>query len=160
MAANDNSAELQDVIGFTRSITDTVTARDIRHFAQAIGDDNLLYHDEQYGLTSTYGSMIAPPLFCQTYAFADLPVGEMPPDLSPSEADVPVPADRTVGGSSEYEFFHPIRPGDIITRISELKSVTKKVGSSGDLYLVLVETRFINQNDVLVAREEATYVKK
>ncbi|MEZ5409744.1 MAG: MaoC family dehydratase N-terminal domain-containing protein [Acidimicrobiales bacterium] len=160
MASNEIPADVQSLIGFTRSITDAVTARDIRHFAQAIGDDDPLYSDEQHGLTTRYGSMIAPPLFGQTFAFADLPVAEMPPDLSPSEADVPVPAERTVGGSSEYEFFQPIRPGDVITRTSELKSVTKKVGSSGDLYLVLVETRFVNQDGVLVAREEATYVKK
>ena len=152
--------EIRDLIGSGRSLSDVVTARDIRHFAQAIGDDDPLFHDEEHGKSSRHGSMIAPPLFVQTYAFADLPVAEMPADLSPSEADVPVPAERTVGGSSSYEFHAPIRPGDVITRTSELTDVVRKNGRSGDLYLVVVETRYVNQDDVLVAREEATYVKK
>jgi acyl dehydratase len=154
------STELRNLIGSKRSITCVVTARDISHFAQAIGDDDPIYHDEAYGRSSRHGSMIAPPLFCQTYAFADLPVAGMPIDLSPSEADVPVPAERTVGGSSAYEFFAPIRSGDVIIRTSELKDVIKKVGRDGDLYLVVVETTYVNQNQVLVGREEATYVKK
>lgn len=157
---DDLPVEVRDLIGSTRTITDVVTARDIRHFAQAIGEDDPVHHDEEAGRRSRHGSMVAPPLFPQIYAFADLPVAEMPPDLSPSEADVPVPAERTVGGSSSYEFHAPIRPGDVITRTSELKDVVRKSGRTGDLYLVVVETTFVNQDDVLVAREEATYVKK
>ncbi|MGI9611749.1 MAG: FAS1-like dehydratase domain-containing protein [Acidimicrobiales bacterium] len=150
----------QDSIGSSRTITNVVSARDIRHFAQAIGDDNPLYCDEAAAASSSHGSIVAPPLFTQIYAFADLPLAEMPPDYSPSEADVPVPAERTVGGSSSYEFFGRIRPGDSITRTSEITDITAKDGRNGRLYLVEVVTTYINQDDAVVARETATYVKR
>ncbi|MCG7199482.1 MaoC family dehydratase N-terminal domain-containing protein [Marinobacter pelagius] len=144
----------------SKTFTYTVTARDIKRFAQAIGDNNPLYHDEEFAKRSPFGAIVAPPLFCQSMTFEDVPLAELPEDLSPSELDVDVPAQRTVGGSSHYEFYQFIRPGDEITVSSCIDSVTPKEGKSGPLYLVQVETRFTNQFGERVAKEVATYVKK
>jgi 3-methylfumaryl-CoA hydratase len=151
---SDLPEEVHRLIGSTRTTTEVVTARDIRHFAQAIGEA------EPGRDGNRSDRVVAPPLFPQVFAFADLPVEEMPADLSPIEADVPVPADRTVGGSSSYTFHAPVHPGDTITRTSELTGVVKRAGRSGDLHLVTVVTTFVNQDGVTVAREEATYVKR
>lgn len=142
-----------------RTATNQVSARDIRHFAQAIGEGHPRFHGEG-PLVDDGSPMAAPPLFGQIFAFADLAIDEMPVDLSPIEAAVDVPAERTVGGSSRFELFEPICAGDTITSVTEQGDVRKKTGSSGDLYLVTVETSFYNQNGVLVCREEATYVKR
>jgi acyl dehydratase len=143
-----------------RSFQFLVTARDIKRFAQAIGDDNPLYFDQEFAKQSEYGSIVAPPLFCQAMTFEDLPIEELPEDLSPIELDVDVPAEKTVGGSSQYEFYQFVRPGDNITVTSQIGSVIEKQGRSGRLFLVQVETRFINQYGERVAQEVATYVKK
>lgn len=129
-----------------------VTAHDIRRFAQAIGDADPVIADD--------GSMIAPALFCQVFMFEDVPAHELPADGSPKELDLPIPATRTVGGSSEFEVLGPVRSGDVITVRSRLKDVVVKDGKTGTLYLVVVETRFENQLGVAVAREVATYVKR
>jgi len=137
-----------------------VTARDIKRFAQAIGDTNPLYVDEVFAKKSSFGAIIAPPLFCQVMAFEDVPVEELPADLSPIELAVDLPVNRTVGGSSKYEFYQYVSPGDMITVTSSVVSVEQKQGRNGMLFLVSVETRYKNQFGERVAKEVATYVKK
>lgn len=153
-------AQHQDIGKKVREFTFHVTARDIKRFAQAIGDDNPLYYDETYASNSEYGSIVAPPLFCQAMTFEDVPIDELPDDLSPIEMSVDVPAEKTVGGSSHYEFYQFVRPGDVISVSSHIVSIEKKQGRSGALYLVNVESLFINQFGEQVDREIATYVKK
>ena len=137
-----------------------VTTRDIKRFSQAIGETNPIHFDEGYAKSSKYGTIIAPPLFCQMFTFEDVPADRLPGDGSPIEIDVPLPAKRTVGGASSYEIFQPIKPGDRITVKSTLKDVFAKQGKSGKLYFVVVETEFSNQEDEPVAKETATYIKR
>ncbi len=137
-----------------------VTARDIRHFAQAIGEEDPVHCDEDYAKTTGYGGLVAPPLFCQVFTFEDVPPGQLPPDGAPVEIEVPGPAHRTVGGASSYEIVQRVRPGDRITAASTLREVFSKEGRGGRLYFLVVETEFSNQNHELVARETATYIKR
>ena len=119
-----------------------VTKRDIKRFAQAIGETNPIHFDEDYAKSTKYGTIIAPPLFCQTFTFEDVPPSRLPNDGSPIEIDVPIPAQRTVGGGSSYEIFQRVKAGDQITAKSTLKDVFTKQGKSGKLYFVVVETEF------------------
>jgi hydroxyacyl-ACP dehydratase HTD2-like protein with hotdog domain len=144
--------EVRDRIGLEKARSYEVTARDVRRFAQAIGEGE--------PTVSSDGVLVAPPLFCQVFMFEDVPAEELPEDGSPKELDVPVPAKRTVGGASEFEVLGAVRSGDVITVHSKLKDVLTKDGKSGTLYLVVVETVFYNQLGQPVARETATYVKR
>lgn len=137
-----------------------VTKRDIKHFAQAIGEANPVHFDEDYAAGTRYGTIVAPPLFCQMLTFEDVPPDRLPRDGSPSEIDVPIPAQRTVGGASTYEIFQRVKAGDQITATSTLKDVFSKEGASGKLYFIIVETEFSNQRNEPVARETATYIKR
>ena len=145
------SQEVLAMIGLERVRHHDVTPRDIRRFAQAIGEGEIE--------SAPDGALIAPPLFCQVFIFEDVPVEELPADGSPKELDIPIPATRAVGGKSEFEMFERVRAGDVITDRSKLKSVVAKNGKSGPLYLIVVETTFENQHGTTVARETATYVK-
>ena len=137
-----------------------VTRRDIKRFAQAIGEADPIHFDEEYAKTTRYGGIIAPPLFCQMFTFEDVPPDRLPGDGSPVGMDVPIPAQRTVGGASSYEIFQRVRAGDQITAKSTLKDVFTKEGRSGTLYFVVVETEFSNQRQEPVAIERATYIKR
>lgn len=152
--------EVLAMIGVEKVRQYDVTKRDIRRFAQAIGETNPIHFDEDYAKTTEYGVIVAPPLFCQMFTFEDVPAHRLPDDGSPIEIDVPVPAPRTVGGGSCYEIFHPVKAGDKITVQSTLKDVFSKEGRSGRLYFVVVETEFSNQKNELVAKETATYIKR
>ena len=50
-----------------------VSADSIRAFAQAIGEENPVYLDEEYAKTTKYGRMIAPPTYCLSLKTADIP---------------------------------------------------------------------------------------
>lgn len=137
-----------------------VTMRDIKRFAQAIGEANPVHFDEDYAKSTRHGTIVAPPLFCQMFTFEDVPQNQLPSDGSPVEVDVPVPAQRTVGGGSSYEIFQWIKAGDKIIAKSTLKDVFIKNGRSGKLYFIAVCTEFSNQKNELVAKETATYIKR
>lgn len=149
---NKLSQEVLDRIGIEKILSYEVTPRDIRRFSQVIGaGDPQMLED---------GRLVAPPLFCQTFIFEDVPLEQLPKDGSPIELDVPIPAQRTVGGQSDFDIYRLVMSGDKITVISKLKDVLLKQGKSGLLYLIIVETTFHNQWDELVSRETATYVKR
>lgn len=130
-----------------------VTERDIRHFRQAIGESDPAGHGQCDPAT-------APLLFCQMFAYEDVSPEALLPDGSPRELRVPVPAERTMGGNSDFEFFSSVRAGDEITVTTMLKQIYQREGRSGTLFFVEVQTDFVNQESVLVARETATYVKR
>lgn len=137
-----------------------VTARDIKRFAQAIGDNSPLYYDENFAGKTRFGTIVAPPLFCQCMTFEDFPLSALPKDLSPAELNIDLPVTKTLGGESRYSFYQYVRPGDVITVSSQVMGIERKKGRSGTLFLVSVETCFTNQFGKPMAKELATYVKK
>ena len=148
------------MIGMEKVRQYDVTTRDIKRFAQAIGEANPVHFDEEYAKSTKYGAIVAPPLFCQMFTYEDVPQDRLPSDGSPVEIDIPVPAKRTFGGGSSYEIFQWVKAGDKIIAKSTLKDVFIKNGRSGRLYFIVVCTEFSNQKNELVAKETATYIKR
>lgn len=146
------SQEILERIGVEKVLSYEVTPREIKRFSEVIGA----------GLPQVLndGRLVAPPLFCQMFMFEDVPIEQLPLDGSPSELDVPIPAQRTVGGQSDFEIHRSVMSGDKITVRSKLHDVQIKNGKSGQLYLIVVKTSFHNQFDELVSQETATYVKR
>lgn len=154
------SPEVRAMLGVESERLYTVTSINIKRFAQAIGDNNPLYFDEEYAAKTTYGGIVAPPLFFQSLTFDDVPVESLSADGSPVELNVPVPAKRAVGGSSQYELFIRARPGDEVKVVSKLNNVFTKTGRSGLLYFIESITEFRNKKNELMARETANYIKR
>ena len=152
--------ETLKMIGAEKTTTFDVTLKDIKRFAQAIDDPNPLYADETDLSLSDSHEMVAPPLFCQAFAFEDVPLRELPPDGAPVEINISLPVEKAVGGGSVFEIDGPVRPGDRITAKSRVSDVYTKTGRSGLLYFVVVETSFFNQHEQRVARETATFIKR
>ncbi len=78
-------AEALTLIGVEKQLEYEVTRRDIKRFAQAIGDHNPLYCDENYAMTTKYKTIVAPPLFCHAFAFEDVPIENLQTDGSPKK---------------------------------------------------------------------------
>ena len=157
---DDIPAEARAMIGVETVLHYQVTERDITRFAQAIDDPNPLYTDPEYAQKSKYGSIIAPPLFCQMFAYTDIPADELKQDGSPKEIDVPLPTTRVLGGGSSFEVGEPIRAGDTITVVKKIHDIYKKQGKSGQLYFVQMDNLWTNQNGEMVAHEVATYIHR
>jgi acyl dehydratase len=140
----------------------------IKKFADAVADLNPLYWDEEYARNSRYSSLIAPPGFFgwpvhlakgQTFLSSAKQEGteaEKKGELTFELAKAGYP--RNLDGGIEYDFFAPIRAGDILSVSSRIKDITEKKGTSGTLIFVTTETTYINQNGVSVARARSTAI--
>lgn len=149
---NKLSQEVLDLIGLEKILSYEVTSRDIKRFSQVIGAG--------HPKSLKDGRLVAPPLFCQTFMFEDVPLEQLPKDGSPIELALPILAHRTVGGQSDFGIHRHVMSGDLITVRTKLHDVQKKNGKTGLLYLITVKTSFHNQHNELVSEETATYVKK
>jgi acyl dehydratase len=148
------------LVGVEKTRRVQVTANDIKRFAQAIGATDPVHHDEDYARTTRHGGIVAPPLFCQTLTYDDVPPEQLGADGSPVEINLDIPAQRAVGGSSEYRIERLVGAGETITIVSRLADVYVKQGRSGPLYMVVVDTDFRDERGEPVASETATYIKR
>ena len=101
-----------------------IEAGHIMLFARAVGDENQIYHDENYAKGTEPGSIIAPPTFVQASAQFD-PEYRLRPKKgeawfgSGKEATGVEPTSSGGGGGlhaeQHYEYHRHIKPGDVLT---------------------------------------------
>jgi len=128
----------KSAIGKTTAVsTMEVEKGHIRRFAQAIGDENPLYLDEEYARKSRYGGIIAPPTFPTTFGFEGEGVLQ----------GLDINYARLLHGEQEYEYFSPIKAGDTINFSTTITDITEKEGKSGVMDIITTETTGHNQND-------------
>jgi len=140
----------------------------IKRFADAVGETNPLYWDEEHAAKSRYGSIIAPPGFFGWPV--KLPMGATfvrPTDITdPPEATEGMRTAlakagyaNVLDGGIEYEFFMPVRAGDTLTAKSSIKDIREREGKTGKMAFVIIETVYYNKKNeqVAVARATAIY---
>ena len=122
----------------------------IRRFAQAIGDSNPLWQDEEYARKTRYGGIIAPPLYLNDAGlvrFVDRLV-----DMCPDKANI--------NGGTDLEYYGLMRPGDTIRTVAKLAEVKEKTGKTGVMIFLTVEVTYTNQRNELVARCRNTFIRR
>lgn len=126
----------------------------IRRCAAAMGDNNPLYHDEEYAKSKGYRSVIAPPGFQPTYSF--------PLKIAPIRADagmrIPAGFSRFMNGGDEYEFFQPIQAGDVLSVTRRLGDLYERAGRMGKMFFTVNETVFRNQKNEIVLIQRSTTI--
>jgi len=120
----------------------------IRRWAEAIGDPNPLYTDEEYAKSKGFRSLVAPPGFMGQYAF--------PVKAGRSARSFKSPFTRNLNGGSEYEFFKPIQAGDTITATGKIADIRERKGKMGTMLIVTNETTYKNQDGEVVAKARGT----
>ena len=117
------------------------TVDTIRHYAFGIGDDNPLWCEEEYGATSPYGSIVAPP----TWLYSTFAAG-----IGPGFGGL---QSFHAGGSWHWERI--VKPGDRILPEAMLTDVQRKSGKrAGDMVLQVGEVTYRNQRGEVVAVHE------
>ncbi len=117
----------------------------IREFARAVKDANPSYSDEK--------TCVAPPTFLMTIAHW---LG----DLGQTRSAVKLDYRRLLHGEQDFEYLHPIRPGDVLTFRSRTKDVFEKDGKRGGKMLFIIgETEFRNQHGEVVAYSRNTAIE-
>ncbi len=134
---------------------------DIKRFAVATDDLNLLYLDEEHAQQSPYGGIIAPPLFYMAPLTNPVRESELRLDGLPYEGKFPIPPTplpRLMDGGTEIEFFAPIRAGDTITGRCKITDIYQKDGRSGPLIFVVRESTYTNQRGEVVLIEKGAAI--
>jgi acyl dehydratase len=120
----------------------------IRRFAEAIGDPNPLFNDEQEA-RHVFGGMVAPPTFCRT-------MGSPVPNVTLKNMGENF---RGLDGGSDWEYFQPIRPGDRITVQSKLVDLRESEGRLGPMIFTTIETTYTNQFGELCVTQRSTGIR-
>ncbi|MBI2907628.1 MAG: MaoC family dehydratase N-terminal domain-containing protein [Chloroflexi bacterium] len=139
-----------------KEVVDTTA---IRRYAAGIHDLNPLYFDEQYAEASGCGGIIAPPTFvfdvCNNIFYDAGPDGR-------EKARITIPGLRLARAGNEYEFFEPVRLGDVIDRRRTVVSVFERDSQKmGKIIFVVCEYKYTNQTGRLLGinRETVMFFK-
>ncbi len=110
----------------------------IKEFTDAIGDPNPIYRDPDRAGTREAGGILAPPTFTVIKAFWR---------PGPSNQEIAGLDNRFVlHGEEEYEYFLPVRAGDVLTCHAKIADAYEKPGRrGGKMTFVVFEFTFFNQ---------------
>ena len=150
-------AELKKMVGRQMTITspEEIGRSGIRAFAQAQGDLNPLYLDEEFALGTRYGGIIAPPtLVCETLQYM---VGELD-ETGGAAGRFGLSVGMEIRAANDYEFFQPLRPDDVLTAHWKVTNVREKQGRTGTLYFLEYDITYTNQRDEMLAVNHETLI--
>jgi acyl dehydratase len=126
----------------------------IRRYADAVGDDNPLYCDEEYAKKSRYGCIIAPPGFFgwakKTISSSEGLVGLIGAMIEAGYAGI-------LDGGMAYDFYLPVRVGDTLVVSPKVADITLKEGKT-KMMILRFEASYTNQNGDLVAKSYQTLI--
>ena len=154
--------EISGLIGKSTGITIyEVEKGAIRRFTEAVGDTNPVYCDEEFACQSAYGAIIAPPGFFgwpTQKATGSALLVDFPPELITTMEKEGYPLASALDGGIEYEYFLPVKAGDVLSAISTLKDLRERAGRDMKLVFFTMETVYLNQSGAKVAASRAQYV--
>lgn len=152
---NSHIQQLRELLGLSSGPTIMEVERGaIRRFADAIDASNPLYYDVEYAKNSPYSELICPP------GFFGWPVKMNGGDLMDKllEAIPKAGFPGIVHGSTEIDFYLPIRAGDILACVWKIIDISERRGKAGKLLSGTVEATFVNQNGDVVAKRRRTII--
>jgi 3-methylfumaryl-CoA hydratase len=123
-----NADELKAWTGRTETLADVVTAAPVRMLRATLD------------LPADPAVQSLPALWHWLYFLPSARQSELGPDGHRKRGGFlpPVPLPRRMWAGGQLEFFHPLRIGDAVERVSTIEDVTLKSGRSGELCFVRV----------------------
>ena len=96
-----------------------------------------------------------PPLWHWLYFLPLAPMSDVGPDGHPKRGGFlpPVPLPRRMFAGGRFEFHHPLKVGETVTRTSRITDVSGKTGRSGTLVFVTVRHEFANVGGIALTEE-------
>lgn len=137
----------KSIIGLSgKSFIFEVDKRHVRQFAEAIGDSNPLYVDQEYAAETSYEGLIVPPTFPIAVASEG---GELPIELDTR---------RMLHGEQEFIYYQSIRPGDRLHCQMKIVDLYERVGKSGSMQFLVIDTEMRDGAGEMVAISQMTIV--
>jgi acyl dehydratase len=126
----------------------------IRRYADAVGDDNPLYYDEEYAKKTKYGGIIAPPGF---FGWAKKTISSSEGLIGLIGAMIEAGYAGILDGGMAYDFYLPVRVGDTLVGSPKVADIALKEGKT-KMMVLRFETSYTNQNGDLVAKSYQTLI--
>ncbi|GMA57147.1 acyl dehydratase [Alicyclobacillus sacchari] len=130
---------------WSKPVKNEVEKGAIRKFAQAIGDGNPLYHDEEAATKSRYGRLVAPPTFSRTFDYGQIP-------------HLVLPVAGLIHGEQSYVFHRPILAGDVLYASQGLVDVKERSGKLGRMIILVFSYKVENEAGDLVQTSTSTVI--
>lgn len=93
----------------------------IKEFADAIGDDNPLYRDQEVAVAAGYPDVLAPPTFLTIINLAGINAIVADPELG-------LDYERMVHGDQRFTHARPVHAGDRLTLTTHLDDIFARAG--------------------------------
>ena len=137
--------QLRTWVGRTETRTDLATAVQMAAMSATLDRDD----------SNPVPGTVVPPLWHWLYFLPLSPMSEAGPDGHPKRGGFlpPVPLPRRMFAGGRFEFRHPLRIGDAISRTSRITDVSGKQGRSGTLVFVTVRHEIANGAGVALTEE-------
>jgi acyl dehydratase len=110
----------------SEAVVNVVEKGAVKKFAEAIGDPNPLYVDEEAAKASRYGGLLAPPTFPRTFEYGE--VEGMGP-----------PGQGFIHGEHRIRYERPLFVGEEVRCYAEVKDYYEKDGRKGSLGFLISE---------------------
>jgi acyl dehydratase len=119
----------------------------IRRFAEALGDFNPMYYDEEYARAAGYPTIVAPPTFPASFhSAADL------------RELLGVSIKSLLHAEQAFEYERPIFAGDRIYVGTRVAEVLERTGPAGKLDVAVIEDEGRDEEGNLVFKARRTLV--
>ncbi len=119
----------------------------IRRFAEAIGDNNAIYKDDEAARQAGYRAIPAPPTFPATLTGGV----DMLDVLSIRSRSILV-------GEQSFEYYHPLCVGDRIYVTSRVVDIYEKLGTGGVMDFAVIEDEGRDERGELFFRARRTLI--
>jgi acyl dehydratase len=119
----------------------------IRRFAEALGDYNPVYYDEEYARASGYPTVVAPPSFPASFSSAA--------DLREL---LGVGIKSLLHAEQSFEYERPIFAGDRIYVATRVADVLERTGPAGKMDVAIIEDEGRDEEGNLVFRARRTLI--
>ena len=141
-----NAESIKLFIGIaSKPVKNEVEKGAIRKFADAIGDPNPLFRSEESARHSRYGKIVAPPTFCRTFDYGEIP-------------ELNLNKDGVIHGEQAFEYYRPILAGDVLYCSTKLADVREKTGNTGRMIMLVYEQVAVNETEEIVVRGKSTVI--
>ena len=133
----------------------------IKKYADAIGDFNPLYWEDEYARESRFGTITAPPGFFgwPTRWKTSMPFfSELQKELLDTISKAGYT--RLLAGGIEFDFIQPVYAGDTLATLPRIIDIVERETKSGNMVFSTLETTYTNQNGDLLARARNTLIQR
>ena len=141
---------------------DAVSEADIRRKLEAIGFDCPLHHDAACAQAHGFRTIVSPVSMTRVWATPTYwepgrpRIGDEAVATPVAARDIPGEGDTIIATQIRTEHFEPLHPGDRVSGVSVLRSVTPKTTRIGTGAFLVIETTYTNQRHDVVTVETAT----